>query len=45
MTGSYENYARHLYWKYESQLSSWDKDMLWNGCHPDDFSFTDEEER
>ena len=42
--GAYSEYVRHLYWKYESQLDGFDKDVMWNGCIPSGAPLTEEEE-
>lgn len=41
---SFDEYVRHLYWKYEDQLDSFDRDVMWHGCIPSSCPLTEEEE-
>lgn len=41
---SFNEYVRHLYWKYEHMLDSFDRDVMWNGCIPATAPLTEKEE-
>ena len=45
MAGEFERYVRHLYWKYEKEMTSFEKDVIWNcvGLSEIDHLTTEEE--